>query len=905
MKKHLLLVEDNKIDAFRITEALGQGAYKTFKVVHFELLCDALNWLKENNTELVLLDLGLPDSVDTETYMTFATEHPFKPVIILSSTDNYDIGIEAIKNGAQDFIEKERLEPVLLERSISKSLERMRLLKEVEKAKHDALKNSSKLRSVIDNSQNTIWLVDTNLRLEAFNRKFARSIFKKTGVIPQIGESLNENVHINNFGSWRFLYNRALAGEQFTETRKYNINDRDYYAEFTFVPVRHANGMVTGISVSARDITNKRRMMALLEAEKQVLAEQATGTSFELSFTNLINNIERLGHGMSCAIMLCKQPNNVLHYLAAPNLPKAYVAKTNGICSVPEKINHPIVMNGPTTTKLEKMFTAGWDSMRATAKTYDFETVYSYPILSSKNKPLGCINSYYKPGQKQSKLDLEIIERVKILAAAIIEKKIADETLAANEKRFRALTEKSTELILLLDEKANISYASSSVTKCLGFRPGEMMEESLMHYASEDEYQDILRKINRIARKTDASVDIELLLSTKKGQWRRFEGKATNALSDPSVKAIILNLSDITDEYQARRELNLREQALEASSNGKIIINSNEADMPVIYGNMAFFDMSGYTEADVLHKRCTFLVGADTDPQAIENIYAAIMNKGEFRGEMLCYRKNGTTFWCYITIAPVLDEKNELMYYIANLNDITALKDTEIKLRQKNDELNTFVYKATHDLKGPLASILGLSQLANDDIKDPDALRYINYIRDSTARLDMILNDLLRISMVTHVNPTFKRVNLEKLVSNIARNVNSSNTVDIMTRINVEGDLVTDETLLTSALHNLIDNAVKYKNTRAIQPYAMIEAHNYKDGVAISISDNGCGTPKEMQGKIFDMFFRGNDRSTGSGLGLYMVKKAVEKLQGDINFTSEVGVGSVFTLYLPSLKQSV
>jgi signal transduction histidine kinase len=127
--------------------------------------------------------------------------------------------------------------------------------------------------------------------------------------------------------------------------------------------------------------------------------------------------------------------------------------------------------------------------------------------------------------------------------------------------------------------------------------------------------------------------------------------------------------------------------------------------------------------------------------------------------------------------------------------------------------------------------------------------------------------------------------------------------VDIKTSINVTNDLFTDETLLTSALQNLLDNAVKYKNTRAIQPYAMIEAHNYKEGVAISISDNGCGTPKEMQDKIFDMFFRGNEKSTGSGLGLYMVKKAVEKLNGDINFTSEVGVGSVFTLYLPSLKQ--
>jgi PAS domain S-box-containing protein len=904
MKKPLLLVEDNEIDAFRIKQALANGVYASYKVQHFTTLGKALNWLKTNEAQLVLLDLGLPDSVDTKTYHNFAEKHPFLPVVILSSTDNYHIGLDAIRNGAQDFVEKERMEPIILERAINKALERNRLVYELEKARTDAQQSASKLTSVIDNSQQTIWLVDTDFKLEAFNKKFSTSIKRKTGVIPRVGESVNDNVHINNFDSWRFLYNRALLGEQFTEVKRYVIDNRDYYAEYTFVPVKQ-NGAVSGISVSARDITNKRRMMALLQAERQILADQAMGKSFDISFTNLINNIEKLGHGMQCSVMLCK-PNSKLYYIAAPSMPEKFVAKTNGICSVPEKLNAPIVLNGPTTTVLDKMFTAGWEQVRSVGKTFGYDTIYSFPILSSRNTTLGCITAYYKTGVKTSKLDFEIIERIKILASAIIEKKISDETINTNEMRFRALIEKSPEVILLLDEKVKMQYASPSASKNLGLKTNELESTTLFKYLHKEDLDDVKRKLGRLLKKPDSSCSISMQLANKKGEWRKFEGKATNLLKDASVGAVVLNLSDVTEEFETRNELRLRERALEASSNGKVIINSFMPGMPVVYANQAFFEMSGFDEDDIIDKDSSFLIGPDSAPETIEEIYSALLNKTEFKGEILSYRKDESKFWCYITLSPVFDEKGELVYYICNMNDISALKDTEIKLRQKNNELNTFVYKATHDLKGPLASILGLSQLAADNVKDPEASSYINYIRESTLRLDMILNDLLRISTVTHVTPSYQRIDLNKIVNNIASIVGGNHKkegVDIKTSINVTNDLFTDETLLTSALQNLLDNAVKYKNTRAIQPYAMIEAHNYKEGVAISISDNGCGTPKEMQDKIFDMFFRGNEKSTGSGLGLYMVKKAVEKLNGDINFTSEVGVGSVFTLYLPSLKQ--
>jgi DNA-binding NarL/FixJ family response regulator len=138
MKKHLLLVEDNEIDAFRVRQALANGVYARYNMHHVTTLGAALSWLETNEAQLVLLDLGLPDSVDKQTYNSFADKHPFIPVVILSSTDNYNIGLDAIRNGAQDFVEKERLEAIILERAINKALERTRLIHELEKARTDA-----------------------------------------------------------------------------------------------------------------------------------------------------------------------------------------------------------------------------------------------------------------------------------------------------------------------------------------------------------------------------------------------------------------------------------------------------------------------------------------------------------------------------------------------------------------------------------------------------------------------------------------------------------------------------------------------------------------------------------------------------------------------------------------------
>jgi signal transduction histidine kinase len=122
--------------------------------------------------------------------------------------------------------------------------------------------------------------------------------------------------------------------------------------------------------------------------------------------------------------------------------------------------------------------------------------------------------------------------------------------------------------------------------------------------------------------------------------------------------------------------------------------------------------------------------------------------------------------------------------------------------------------------------------------------------------------------------------------------------------IDIPDDLCfrTDLARLTVILNNLIGNAIKYHDATKLRPFVRIAATRAESGYAITVKDNGIGIAREHQARVFDMFYRASDRSKGSGLGLYIVKESVHKLQGAVHVKSQVGVGSTFTVELPDVE---
>lgn len=226
-------------------------------------------------------------------------------------------------------------------------------------------------------------------------------------------------------------------------------------------------------------------------------------------------------------------------------------------------------------------------------------------------------------------------------------------------------------------------------------------------------------------------------------------------------------------------------------------------------------------------------------------------------------------------------------------------QQTEI-IENKNAELDTFFHRISHDLRGPISSLLGLSFLAKMDIKDPEALDYIDKQHQQVERLNHIISGLINLTQLSHNNLQKEKIDFHKMVDEC---ILSFNSLPDFERVTFKKDIKPDVnfycewTLLNAIVQNLIENAIKYSSKKS--PFVHIRVFDESDLIIIEVEDNGQGIPEEHQSKIFEMFFRATKNATGSGLGLYILKRSLGRLNGTINLRSELGIGSTFTVKLP------
>ena len=222
-------------------------------------------------------------------------------------------------------------------------------------------------------------------------------------------------------------------------------------------------------------------------------------------------------------------------------------------------------------------------------------------------------------------------------------------------------------------------------------------------------------------------------------------------------------------------------------------------------------------------------------------------------------------------------------------------------IENKNAELDAFFYRISHDLKGPISSLLGLSTLAQMEVKDELALEYIVKQRQQLERLNNIVTGLVNLIMLSHTDLEQEKIDFDKMIDGCVGSFNShSNFANIAFKKDVQKEMEFHSVwpLLNAILQNLIENAIKY--SRKQSPYVLVRVRRENGHVTIDVEDNGQGIRKEHQSKIFEMFYRATHNVNGTGLGLYILKRSLDKLNGTIDIKSEVGVGSTFTVTIPS-----
>lgn len=210
-------------------------------------------------------------------------------------------------------------------------------------------------------------------------------------------------------------------------------------------------------------------------------------------------------------------------------------------------------------------------------------------------------------------------------------------------------------------------------------------------------------------------------------------------------------------------------------------------------------------------------------------------------------------------------------------------------------DLDTFLYKAVHDIRSPLASVIGLLNIAENE-DDMGMLReYLKLMRQQTEKMD---NALKAFTGTLRTEPIDFRALVNELMISLAF-LEGFREVNVRINIEVKRIYIGNKALVTSVLQNLVENAIKYRRMAQESPEVKIDIVQEDDLVHIMISDNGQGIAEQDQKNIFKLFFRAHTGGKGQGVGLFAVISSVKKLGGEMNFKSEEGKGTVFNIYLP------
>ncbi|MCE2895173.1 MAG: HAMP domain-containing histidine kinase [Flammeovirgaceae bacterium] len=243
------------------------------------------------------------------------------------------------------------------------------------------------------------------------------------------------------------------------------------------------------------------------------------------------------------------------------------------------------------------------------------------------------------------------------------------------------------------------------------------------------------------------------------------------------------------------------------------------------------------------------------------------------------------------------------VYLLISLNHDNAnnLLKSNKQLEKLNQELDRFVYSTSHDLRAPLLSVQGLLKLMEVSSNE-ERSKYQQMIQSRLVSLDKFIHDITDYSRNNRLEIARENVNLSMLALDIWESLKYSVDAQGIEFINeLPTDLIVnnDGSRLRIVFSNLIANAIRYHDQRKENRYIRIYHHLTSTSFSLHIQDNGQGIAPEYQTKIFDMFFRGNESSQGSGLGLYIVKETLEKLSGNIQLTSTLRQGSTFSVSIP------
>lgn len=297
------------------------------------------------------------------------------------------------------------------------------------------------------------------------------------------------------------------------------------------------------------------------------------------------------------------------------------------------------------------------------------------------------------------------------------------------------------------------------------------------------------------------------------------------------------------------------------------------------------------------------------DPEMYQYVKMKLRTYGTIQNQRILFKRaDQSNFWGLLTSTErVVDDE---IFYDEVIMDISKEVDQEHKLIEKNlllekvnSELDRFIYSASHDLRAPISTMMGLLTLMKSENKGEHE-KYLEFLEGSVQKLDAHVRKLTTFSKITNESLVVLPIDMKALVSNVLDELKThANYKIVFTEIvyGAEPTIDSDISNVRTIVFQLLKNAFDFADPKKSKSVLSISAINIGANMRIELLDNGIGIEKIHEDKIFKLFYRGSESSKGNGLGLYLVKEALVKIRGTIELSSEPRVGTSIVVTIPNL----